>query len=424
MKKIQLFSVLFIMEMMPYKGFSVDPQTFSVISHVPAKNANNINPSANVTITFSESLDQSTLTNANIRIFGSQSGLHPAVITYDDATKTITLNPNSDFRLGEMVEVVVTKQVKSTGGSSLTQPCTWNFSIIVTSPSDIFTLSQTISSPGNALGGIFSDLDNDGDIDAIVTHHDGADADILSNDGTGNFTKVSTLTGNGLSWATYPPVSGDFDNDGDMDIAVPSRFQGKVCIWRNNGGLSFSAWHQISVHSEPMQISLSDLNGDGYLDMVVNCNNASTYYYDILINDKSGNFSVSQGVGVPKRQAWQCLGDFDGDGDVDFIGGAQNETTLYFMKNDGSGSFTVSSLPLNSACASSGDFDNDGDLDLIVSTPDIKYLQVLFNNGTGSFTAGPIFGPQREYYTKVINDFNNDGFMDFAVICRYQSIDI
>ncbi len=80
------------------------------------------------------------------------------------------------------------------------------------------------------------DVDNDGDLDIFVSAYDGNNL-LLLNDGTGNFTQVTTGTivtnGNyneGDSWA-------DFDNDGDLDlfIAVNNYFGGNNRLFKNNG---------------------------------------------------------------------------------------------------------------------------------------------------------------------------------------------
>jgi hypothetical protein len=100
-------------------------------------------------------------------------------------------------------------------------------------------------------GVVFADLDNDGDLDlAIANGHvidniamfrSGAKHAqqrlLLENTGTGRFRDASALSGPGFAAARVgrTVVSGDVDNDGDLDLLVTSNGQG-VELLRNDGG--------------------------------------------------------------------------------------------------------------------------------------------------------------------------------------------
>jgi hypothetical protein len=100
-------------------------------------------------------------------------------------------------------------------------------------------------------GVVFADLDNDGDLDlAIVNGHvidniamfrSGAKHAqqrlLLENTGTGRFRDASALSGPGFAGERVgrTVVSGDVDNDGDLDLLVTSNGQG-VELLRNDGG--------------------------------------------------------------------------------------------------------------------------------------------------------------------------------------------
>jgi hypothetical protein len=105
-------------------------------------------------------------------------------------------------------------------------------------------------------GVVFADLDNDGDLDlAIVNGHvldniamfrSGAKHAqqrlLLENTGTGRFRDASALSGPGFARERVgrTVVSGDVDNDGDLDLLVTSNGQG-VELLRNDGGNRGSA---------------------------------------------------------------------------------------------------------------------------------------------------------------------------------------
>jgi hypothetical protein len=81
----------------------------------------------------------------------------------------------------------------------------------------------------------------------------------------------------GLAFTTYPVSCGDFNNDGNIDLAVPVRFSNIISVWFGNGTGNFSAAQQISVSMEPQSVDIADFNGDGFLDIVACCNNSSTF---------------------------------------------------------------------------------------------------------------------------------------------------
>ena len=101
-----------------------------------------------------------------------------------------------------------------------------------------------------AWGAIFFDYDNDGDRDLFVTtgHHDDNVEEfdsvtyamqnaLFANDGTGRFADVSDSTGPGLALVQVSRgvAAGDYDNDGDLDLAISNNNQPPVLL-RNDGG--------------------------------------------------------------------------------------------------------------------------------------------------------------------------------------------
>jgi len=157
----------------------------------------------------------------------------------------------------------------------------------------------------------------------------------MLNDGTGNFTH---------NWAYKDTTAmihgdvalGDIDNDGDIDAVITNgHFQSTsypALIFHNDGSGQFTDSGQRLSAVSAAGIGLGDLNGDGYLDLVL------TDYQEpnqIWINDGTGHF-VDSGFRFGNDQFYRHahLGDLDQDGDLDVflatfgMGGGPNEIWL------------------------------------------------------------------------------------------------
>lgn len=388
--------------------------SISILGHTPVKNGLNVPYNSNITVQFNSAIDVASLTNLNIRVNGMQSGLHPCAFTYNTGNNTVTINPNVDFKLSEIVEVVITRRVKSITNDSLAMPYVWRFTVIVLQ-GVLSYVKDTTFSINNPIGGILADVDNDGDLDEIISSHDVGTITIYKNNGNGKFSYSSTLSGGGLAGTTYPPACGDFNADGYIDVAAPVRFSNLVSVWFNNGDGTFSPAQQPGTDEEPDRINVSDYNGDGYLDMAVRCHSSGSYYMDIFLNDRTGHYVRTQQYHLPSRLHCQSSGDFDGDGDIDIVV-ATHDANLHVLFNNGNGVFSesVPTIPNIYDYLVTGDIDADGDLDIITDNP--NGLAILKNNGSGIFTITQETGSSSySYLFKILKDFDADGDLDLIM---------
>ncbi len=104
----------------------------------------------------------------------------------------------------------------------------------------------------NSVGSAFGDLDNDGDLDLIVTNAF-VNGQLLANrmyrnNGSGSFTRVDTgIIANDLGWS-YGVAFGDYDRDGDLDVAMASCYGEslqKNALYRNEG--NSNAWLTVKL---------------------------------------------------------------------------------------------------------------------------------------------------------------------------------
>jgi hypothetical protein len=125
---------------------------------------------------------------------------------------------------------------------------------------------------------VFEDFDNDGDFDAFIVNHTGANK-LMENDGSGNFTDI--ITGSGIDpndLGAWDCDAGDFNNDGFVDIF--SELQDELYI--NNGDFTFSPQNLPFNNG-----GVADFNNDGFLDVIQDNN--------LWINQGNGNHWITIG---------------------------------------------------------------------------------------------------------------------------------
>jgi len=136
-----------------------------------------------------------------------------------------------------------------------------------------------------------ADIDNDGDMDMIVTNHDNT-LKLLENDGAGYFTDITAGSGLEISGFFLQCIARDLDNDGWLDILIAG---GVHTLFMNNGNKTFTQFDNQFPHTDGMHsYGIGDLNMDGYPDVFASYGNGYvTPDYDnpdmLWMNDGGSN---------------------------------------------------------------------------------------------------------------------------------------
>lgn len=360
---------------------------------------------------------------------------------------------------------------------------------VVNSIGGAFTQNGSLLEGGSRGSISWADYDNDGDMDFIVTgfnaNNSGEVTFLYTNDGTGNFTRTSpniiNVQASTTSWgdfdndgdldlfisgqrpngdfasriyqnnngsfssitANIPNLKfassdwGDFDNDGDLDLAVSGlKEDGPASqitdIYRNDGNGNFTALGANLTNVDDGDLDWGDFNSDGHLDlMVLGSNSSNRLTFDIYLNEfqTKGSFTsisnpvsnlLSGVIGSPDGGSVEW-GDYDNDGDLDFLITGDSPVPTDIYRNDGAGTFTAINAGLTSilkGSASWGDIDADGDLDLALSgsiTTNEHVAEIYRNEGNDIFNNIGADIPGLDFSDMAFVDFNQDGLIDLSI---------
>jgi Bacterial Ig-like domain (group 3)/FG-GAP-like repeat/FG-GAP repeat len=246
--------------------------------------------------------------------------------------------------------------------------------------------------------------------------------------------------------SNYGIAVADLNGDGHPDVVVTgfSSPASLIGVMMGNGDGTFAAPTTYSTGGTiAYSVAIADVNGDGFLDLIV----ANQYASDsssegsvgVLLGNGDGTFQpVFTYDSGGKRAQWVAVADVNGDKHPDIIvtngcaGECQSTRNglVSVLLNDGKGSFLparnysdgASALGMPESIAV-GDFNGDGHPDIVVSNQcadtacSTGSLGVLLNKGDGTFRAPVQYSSGGYFYGQAVAvaDMNGDGKLDLIV---------
>ncbi len=344
-------------------------------------------------------------------------------------------------------------------------------------------------------GILLFDADNDGDHDLYVasggyekeSNSESYRDHFYINEGKGTFIEADVLPENLASKSCVKEA--DIDKDGDIDLFIgakvdPWNYPKPVSgfIYRNDSEQGKVRFTDITAAVAPELINIglindalfTDFNNDGWPDLVI----AGEWMPLTFFKNTNGSFTnITQSAGTSEKTGWWTSlssGDFDTDGDTDFIAGnlglnsfyrasAEHPVCIYAADFDLNGSYDAFPsifLRASQQDTSIKEYPVHGRDDAVkqmismrsrfqnyksysVATIDKLFSEEQFkkslmlratwfessycrNNGDGSFTLIPL--PAQAQLSAlngmIVDDFNNDGNLDVIINTNDYGTDV
>ena len=269
------------------------------------------------------------------------------------------------------------------------------------------------------------DIDEDGNLDVLLANESTADVSVIMGLGDGELGEESRIAIGGKPSAM---LAADLDGDGLLDLAVTDAFfssSGSVAVLLGLGGGSFSPPERFAVGTRPSAITQGDFNDDGNLDL------ATANDHDLSVLFGAGNGTFSPFVAVPTLTNPEVIAavDLNEDGNDD-LAVADRNTRLRILLSDGAGSFAPGALRVCAPFAEAiavDDYNHDGHSDIVVVGPGPSrsapgQASVHLGGGNGLFIREDTYfaGARVNFFAILLSvtsaDLNGDTFADLGIV--------
>jgi Bacterial Ig-like domain/FG-GAP-like repeat len=402
-----------------------------VVATRPVRNRVGVGASAIVRVTFDRPVQTATVNSSSFRVYGRWSGRADGVLSFSNANRTVTLNPDHNFSAGETVSVNLGHSILAADGSPL-RSAGYAFRFTVGTQSqapippgpipftqiDTLQVRSTPNVPTRAYGGLGSDFDRDGWLDLAIVNELSGDLRVFKNTGDGSglyepFLEPPTPIGHEAS----PNEPGDFNNDGIPDAATANVLDDTVSILLGHGDGTFEPQQLVTVGSSPHGLVVLDADGDGDPDIATA--NTDGNNVSLLLNNGNGVFGPATSFDSGGNGEYSLgAGDMNNDGIDDLVVGTQNDQMIHVLRGNGNGTFThASSRPAGGATwqLALGDVNRDLNLDVATGNGGSANGAILKGNGDGTLGPAAVVTVSGSVVASDLGDLDGDGDLDWIL---------
>jgi hypothetical protein len=247
---------------------------------------------------------------------------------------------------------------------------------------------------------------------------------VMYGNGTGKFGAAALPSSVAVGREPRAAGAADLDHDGFADVVGVSRDDDRaVVLFGGTPGLNTRV--ELTTGGRPSDVALLDLNGDGFLDIVVA--NEATRDLSIFVNQTNRQFLKTQAVHLPvlPNSALGLIalaaGDINGDHVVDLVavqaGGSAGGTVTPLINTPGFGLAAIGSLPVGNLAwgVALGHLNGDDVLDIVTANRTDNTFSVLLSQPGGGWARSDHASGGVRATDVAVTDFDGDGFDDIVV---------
>ncbi|CAF1037572.1 unnamed protein product [Rotaria sordida] len=262
------------------------------------------------------------------------------------------------------------------------------------------------------------DLNNDKALDIVTANYGTNTVGIFYGYANGSFTSLNTYS-TGYDSFPFAVVSGDFNNDEQMDLAVANYGTNSIGILFANGNSTFANQRSFTTgfNSHPYSIVVGYFNNDIMLDIAVTNHGKNNIV--VFLGHGDGIFRNEMTYSLETASPYAIdIGDFNNDNQTDLVVTNNGTNNICILLGYGNGTFAnpimYSTGSSSSVSIATGDLNKDNRLDIVIINNDTNTINIMLGYDeffpiqtiyvTGSFPSSVAVG-----------DFNNDAQLDIVV---------
>jgi hypothetical protein len=272
-----------------------------------------------------------------------------------------------------------------------------------------------------------ADLDGDGKPELIAANFNGNSISVFRNTGSTNIISIAAGVDYTTGASPQAIAIGDLNADGKPEVVVANALDDNISVLFNSstaGNISLSLAGNFPAALGASSVVIKDIDADGLPDIV--CGSNRSAWFCVLKNTTTAgsiSFAAKTDFAIGSSPVNIVVTDMDGDGKPDVAASQQTANTISYMRNTTSGTISFAStaaLATGTAPVSlcAADLDGDHKPELAVINSGSATLSVFPNTST----AGAIsFGAKTDYAVGanpsgvVVTDTDIDGYPDIAV---------